>query len=86
MAENRVAISAIVHVTVACLVAKPLNRSEAKGDFVMIQPCWFLNANYFVIMLTSYWSLLQQGHLQPHSKSKAWQLSTQLYNGLLQKS
>ena len=81
MAENRVAISAIVHFTVACLVAKPLNRSEAKGDFVMIQPCWFLNANYFVIMLTRYWSLLQQGHLQPHSKSKAWQLSTQLYNG-----
>ena len=86
MAENRVAISAIAHFTAACLVAKPLNRSEAKGDFVTIQPCWFLNANYFVIMLTSYWSLLQQGHLQPHSKSKAWQLSTQLYNGLLQKS
>ena len=27
----------IVHFTVACLVAKPLNRSEAKGDLVMIQ-------------------------------------------------
>ena len=30
-------------------------------------------------MLTRFWSLTQQGHLQPHSKSKAWHLSTQLY-------
>ena len=28
---------AIVHFTVVCLVAKSLNRSEAKGDHVMIQ-------------------------------------------------
>ena len=27
----------IVHFTVVCLVAKPLNRSEAKVDFVVIQ-------------------------------------------------
>ena len=27
----------IVHFTVLCLVAKPLIRSEAKGDLVMIQ-------------------------------------------------
>ena len=27
----------IVHFTVVCLVAKPLNRSEAKGDLVMLQ-------------------------------------------------
>ena len=27
----------IVHFTVVCLVAKPLNRSEAKDDLVMIQ-------------------------------------------------
>ena len=27
----------IVHLTVVCLVAKPLNRNEAKGDLVMIQ-------------------------------------------------
>ena len=33
-------------------------------------------------MLTRYWSLSQQGHLQPHSKSKAWQLSIQLLDGL----
>ena len=42
------------------------------------KPCCFSNANYFVIMLPGYWSLTHQGHLQPHSKSKAWQLSTQL--------
>ena len=40
--------------------------------------CCFSNVNYFVIMPTRYWSLSQHGHLQPHSKSKAWQLSTQL--------
>ena len=28
---------AVVHFTVVCLVAKPLNRNEAKGDLVMIQ-------------------------------------------------
>ena len=42
----------IVHFTVVCLVAKPLNRSEAKGDLVMIQtlllfkgklPCCYAN-------------------------------------------
>ena len=43
----------------------------------------FLNANYFVIIVARYWSLSQQGRLQPHSKPKAWQLSTQLKNGLL---
>ena len=30
-------IVTIVHFTVVCLVAKPLNRSEAKGDLVMKQ-------------------------------------------------
>ena len=30
-----------------------------------------------VIMLSRYWSISQDSHLQPHSKSKAWQLSTQ---------
>ena len=28
----------IVHFTVLCLVTKPLNRSKAKGDLVMIHP------------------------------------------------
>ena len=31
-------------------------------------------------MLTRYWSLSQHCQLQPNSKSKAWQLSTQLKN------
>ena len=31
------ALLVIVHFTVVCLVAKPLNRSEAKVDLVMIQ-------------------------------------------------
>ena len=43
------------------------------------KPCCFSNTNYFVIILTWFWSLWQLGHLQPHSKSKAWHLSTQLY-------
>ena len=43
------------------------------------KPCCFSNPNYFVIILTWFWSLWQQCHLQPHSKSKAWHLSTQLY-------
>ena len=34
-------IEQIVHFTVVCLVAKPLNRNEAKGDLVMIQT-WLL--------------------------------------------
>ena len=68
-------IIAIVHFTAAYLVSKlPLNSSE--GDFVMIQLLLLSNANYFVIMLTRYWSLWQQGHLQPYSKSKTWQVST----------
>ena len=31
------ALFVIVHFKVACLVAKPLNRSEAKVDLVMVQ-------------------------------------------------
>ena len=45
------------------------------------KPCYFSNTNYFVIMLSRYWFLSQQGHLQPHSKSKAWQVGSQLWNG-----
>ena len=30
-------LKTIVHFTVVCLAAKPLNSSEAKGDLVMIQ-------------------------------------------------
>ena len=42
------------------------------------KPRCLSNVNYFVIMLTKYWSLSQQGHLQSYSKSKAWQQSTLL--------
>ena len=62
----------IVLCIVVCLVAKPLNRSEAEVDFAMTQ-----NLLLFKYKLLCYqcWLPLQQG--QPHSKSKAWQLSTQ---------
>ena len=46
--------------TVACLVAKPLNRSEAKGDLVMIQTlllfkCKLLcyHANWILVSITT---------------------------------
>ena len=68
----------IIHFAVACLIAKPLNRSDAKGDLDMNKPCCFSNVNYHVIVLIRHWSLSQHGQLQPHFKSKAWQLSTQL--------
>ena len=64
-------VNRIVNFAVACLVAKPLDRSEAKGGLLMIQTY----VNYFDIMLTG---LSQQGHIQSYSKSEAWQLSTQL--------
>ena len=34
---SRILCLSIVHFTVTCLVAKPLNMSEAKGDIVMTQ-------------------------------------------------
>ena len=73
-----ISIPSTVHFTVACLVAKPFIRSEAKGDLVMIQILLLSNVNCLVVMLTRYWSLSKQGHLHPHSKFKDWQLSTQL--------
>ena len=36
-----------------------------------------LETELHVIMLTRYWPISQDSHLQPHSKSKVWQLSTQ---------
>ena len=53
-----------------------VNRSEAKVDLVMIQTLLLSKTNFFVIMLTRYCSLSQQGHLQPHSKSKATKYTT----------
>ena len=50
----------IVHFTVVCLVAKPLNRNEAKGDLVMIQTlllfkCKLLcyHANWILVSITT---------------------------------
>ena len=50
----------IVHFTVVCLVAKPLNRSKAKGDLVMIQTlllfkCKLLcyHANWILVSITT---------------------------------
>ena len=71
--------STIVHFTGVCLVAKPFNRSETKGQIMLwYKSCYFSNVNCFVVKLTRYWSLSQQGHVQPHFKSKAWQLNTEL--------
>ena len=67
----------ILHFIVVCLVAKPLNRSEATGDLV-VKPCFFSYVNHSVIMLTSFASLSFQGHLQPHFHTKAWLHFTQL--------
>ena len=60
------------------LVAKPLSRMRPRVTRWWYKPCCFSNINYSVIMLSRYWSLSQHGRIQPHSKSKAWQLSTQL--------
>ena len=70
-------LSIIVQFTVMCLVA--FNRSEAKGELIMIQTLLFFKCKFHMLSCSlRYWSLSQQGQLQPHSKSKAWQLSTQL--------
>ena len=44
-------------------VARPFNKSEAKDDLVIIQTLLLSKVNYFVVMLTRYWSLSQQDHL-----------------------
>ena len=46
-----------------CFVAKRLNRSEVRVDFVVIQTC-FSYVNHSVIMLTSFASLSSHGHPQ----------------------
>ena len=48
-------VGPIVHFTVVCLIAKRLNRSEAKGDLVMIQTLLLLKCKFFfVITLAKY--------------------------------
>ena len=58
--RNSNIVANVVHFTVVCFVAKPLNRSEARVDFVVIQTlllflCKSLcyHANYFVVSIIS---------------------------------
>ena len=57
---GHITLQTIVHFTVVCLVTKPLNRSEAKGDLVMIQTlllfkCKLLyyHANWILVSITT---------------------------------
>ena len=65
----------MIHFTVVCLVAKPLNRSEAKVDLVMVQTLLLFKCKLLCYLDTGLYHIKVT---QPHSKSKAWQLSTQL--------
>ena len=78
----------IVHFTVACLVAKPLNRSEVKGDLVMIQmlllfKCKLLcyHANQILVSITT-WSpsaSLQIQGLATQYTTVKWPIATVLH-------
>ena len=61
--------------TVVCTVAKPLNRSEAKVDLVMVQTLLLFKYNLLCYLDTGFYHIKVT---QPHSKSKNWQLYTQL--------
>ena len=50
-----------VHFTVACLVAKPLNRSEAKDDLVMIQTSLLFKKTVFITTWSPSTSLQMKG-------------------------
>ena len=74
----------LVHFTVACLPSLSTGV-RLRLTLLWYKPYCFSNANYFVVMLTRYWSLLQHGYLHAHSKSKAWQLiidSSRIYHCL----
>ena len=68
MQNYEIHVCTILHFTVVCLVNKPLNRSEARVDFVDTNL-----AAPLVIMLTtcSFASLLFQGHPHPRFHTKA---------------
>ena len=69
----------IDHFTVVCLVAWPLNESEAGGDLVLIETSMLFLCKFLLISTRKAGRFLsKQGHLQPHLHSKARQLSTQL--------
>ena len=70
----------------SCMLGcQALKQEWGYGDLVMIQTLLLFKCtvNYFVIMLTRYWSFSRRGYLQPHFKSKAWQLSTQYSNCII---
>ena len=59
-ADLQASASSIVHFIVVCLVAKPLDRNEAKGDLVMMQTlllfkCKLLcyHANWILVSITT---------------------------------
>ena len=63
----------------SCMLGcQALKQEWGYGDLVMIQTLLLFkcSVNYFVTMLTRYWSFSRRGYLLPHFKSKAWQLST----------
>ena len=77
----------------SCLVAWPLNETEAKVDLVLIKSSLF----FLILMMLFSCQLVgiyigkavrfqsKQGQVQPRFHSKARQLSTQLLNGLFVK-
>ena len=60
------------------LLPSLLTGVRLRVTLLWYKPYCFSKVNCLVVMLTRYWSLLQRGYFQPHSKLKAWQLSTQL--------
>ena len=70
----------------SCMLGcQALKQEWGYGDLVMIQTLLLFkcSVNYFVTMLTRYWSFSRRGYLLPHFKSKAWQLSTQYSNCII---
>ena len=46
-ADLQTSASSIVHFIIVCLVAKPLDRNEAKGDLVMMQTLLLFKCKLF---------------------------------------
>ena len=78
-------LSSIDHFTVVCLVAWPLNESEAGVDLVLIETTSIYmqiptnqHENRIINMRKAGRFLSEQGHPQPHFHSRARQLSKKL--------
>ena len=61
-------------VQIVCLVAWPLNESEAGGDLVLIEFSLLFSCKFLLISMRT--ASLTLGHLWSHFHSKARQLST----------